>query len=392
MKKYVYSFGGGTADGDGTMKDSPRRQRRRARRNVAAPGVPVPPGFTISTEVCNIYFKNKNNVPEEIEEQIAKALAQARKAHGQEAGRCRRSAAAQRALRREILHAGHDEHHPQPRPERRDHRRPRRQERQPALRLRLLPPLHPDVRRSGARYRHGKVRPQSSTRAKHKVKAKLDTDLTADDLQAIIADYKKLVQKETSKPFPAGCRTSSLQARPRRRVPLAGGTRRRSTTARWKRFPTRSAPPPTCRPWCSATWATLRHRRRLHARSRHRRKGLLRRVSDERAGRRRGGRHPHAAADLRARRIGMPRPTTSFARSPPVSKSTTRTCRISSSPSGRQALHAADPQRQAHRSGGGSRRGRDGGRRHDRRRRKPCCASRPSSSINCCTRSSIRSR
>ena len=37
---------------------------------------------------------------------------------------------------------------------------------------------------------------------KAKIKAKLDTDLTADDLKAIIADYKKLVQKETRKPFP----------------------------------------------------------------------------------------------------------------------------------------------------------------------------------------------
>jgi pyruvate, orthophosphate dikinase len=37
---------------------------------------------------------------------------------------------------------------------------------------------------------------------KHKVKAKLDTDLTADDLKVIIEQYKKLVQKETKKPFP----------------------------------------------------------------------------------------------------------------------------------------------------------------------------------------------
>src|SRR5207244_9591598 len=37
---------------------------------------------------------------------------------------------------------------------------------------------------------------------KHKAKVKQDTDLTAEDLQAIIADYKALVQKETKKPFP----------------------------------------------------------------------------------------------------------------------------------------------------------------------------------------------
>src|SRR5208283_382824 len=37
---------------------------------------------------------------------------------------------------------------------------------------------------------------------KHKAKVKSDTDLSADDLKAIIAEYKKLVQKETKKPFP----------------------------------------------------------------------------------------------------------------------------------------------------------------------------------------------
>ena len=91
---------------------------------------------------------------------------------------------------------------------------------------------------------------------KAKVKAKLDTDLNADDLKAIIADYKKLVQKETKKPFPEDPR-EQLDLAVRRRVPLAGGTTRPTTTARWKRFRTISAPPPTCRPWCSATWATL---------------------------------------------------------------------------------------------------------------------------------------
>src|SRR5204863_3536338 len=37
-------------------------------------GVPVPPGFTISTEVCNIFFDAKRTVPQEIEDQVDKAL------------------------------------------------------------------------------------------------------------------------------------------------------------------------------------------------------------------------------------------------------------------------------------------------------------------------------
>ena len=54
---------------------------------------------------------------------------------------------------------------------------------------------------------------------KAKAKVKLDTDLTAADLKAIIADYKKLVQKETEKPFPQDAR-EQLDHVARRRVPF----------------------------------------------------------------------------------------------------------------------------------------------------------------------------
>ena len=74
MTKYVYSFGGGTADGDGTMKDI-LGGKGAGLAEMSRAGVPVPPGFTISTEVCNIYFQNKNSVPKEIGEEIDHALA-----------------------------------------------------------------------------------------------------------------------------------------------------------------------------------------------------------------------------------------------------------------------------------------------------------------------------
>ncbi len=106
----------------------------------------------------------------------------------------------------------------------------------------------------------------------------------------------------------------------------------------------------------------LGHRRGLHAQPGHRREGVLRRVPGERAGRGRGGRHPHAAADHRAAKPGMPRSTSSSARSPPCWRSTTGHPGLRVHHPGRQAVHAADPQRQAHGSGGGAHRGRDGGR------------------------------
>ena len=64
MKKYVYTFGGGTADGDGKMKDI-LGGKGAGLAEMSRAGVPVPPGFTISTEVCNIFFENDKKVPAE---------------------------------------------------------------------------------------------------------------------------------------------------------------------------------------------------------------------------------------------------------------------------------------------------------------------------------------
>src|SRR5215467_3216214 len=73
MKKHVYSFGGGKADGDGTMKEI-LGGKGAGLAEMSRAGVPVPPGFTISTEVCNIYFQSGNRVPEELNHQVLKAL------------------------------------------------------------------------------------------------------------------------------------------------------------------------------------------------------------------------------------------------------------------------------------------------------------------------------
>ena len=97
MKNYVYSFGGGTADGDGKMKDV-LGGKGAGLAEMSRAGVPVPPGFTISTEVCNIYFQNENNVPEEINQQVLKALAKLEEQIGKKLGDPEESAAGERAL------------------------------------------------------------------------------------------------------------------------------------------------------------------------------------------------------------------------------------------------------------------------------------------------------
>ena len=85
MKNYVYSFGGGKADGDGKMKDV-LGGKGAGLAEMSRAGMPVPPGFTISTEVCNIYFQNGNKVPDEINDQVLKALAKLEKQIGKKFG------------------------------------------------------------------------------------------------------------------------------------------------------------------------------------------------------------------------------------------------------------------------------------------------------------------
>src|SRR3974377_2112108 len=85
MKKYVYSFGGGTADGDGKMKDT-LGGKGAGLAEMSRAKLPVPPGFTISTEVCNIYFQNQNAVPAEIHQQMLEALKVLEERMGQKLG------------------------------------------------------------------------------------------------------------------------------------------------------------------------------------------------------------------------------------------------------------------------------------------------------------------
>jgi len=61
-KKHIYFFGGGKADGTGTMKDL-LGGKGAGLAEMTNAGVPVPPGFTITTEVCNLFYELGRQVP-----------------------------------------------------------------------------------------------------------------------------------------------------------------------------------------------------------------------------------------------------------------------------------------------------------------------------------------
>src|SRR5215208_4773617 len=85
MSKYVYMFGGGAADGDGTMKDT-LGGKGSGLAEMSRAGVPVPPGFTIITDVCNIFFDNEKKVPAEVDNEIWRSLEKLEKLAGKKFG------------------------------------------------------------------------------------------------------------------------------------------------------------------------------------------------------------------------------------------------------------------------------------------------------------------
>lgn len=74
MSKYVYSFGGGKADGKADMKELLGGKGANL-AEMANLGIPVPAGFTITTEVCTHYYKNGRKYPKELTGQVKLAVA-----------------------------------------------------------------------------------------------------------------------------------------------------------------------------------------------------------------------------------------------------------------------------------------------------------------------------
>src|SRR3954471_19936829 len=73
--KYVYSFGSGKADGKAEMKTLLGGKGANL-AEMSSIGIPVPPGFTITTEVCAAYYENGKKLPDAAVPQIEAAIKQ----------------------------------------------------------------------------------------------------------------------------------------------------------------------------------------------------------------------------------------------------------------------------------------------------------------------------
>ncbi|MDX2177923.1 MAG: pyruvate, phosphate dikinase [Candidatus Sumerlaeia bacterium] len=84
-KRFVYFFGDGKADGNGKMKELLGGKGANLAEMVLL-GIPVPAGFTITTETCMFYYDNKKKFPDGLEDQVDKAMAKVEKSMGMKFG------------------------------------------------------------------------------------------------------------------------------------------------------------------------------------------------------------------------------------------------------------------------------------------------------------------
>ena len=83
--KRVFFFGGGKAEGNGAMKDV-LGGKGAGLAEMTNLGVPVPPGFTIGTDACNLYYRNRGKLPQDVKAEIAANLAKLERVIGKKLG------------------------------------------------------------------------------------------------------------------------------------------------------------------------------------------------------------------------------------------------------------------------------------------------------------------
>ena len=200
MTKWVYSFGDGTAEGQADMRNllGGKGANLAEMSNI---GLPVPPGFTVTTEVCTHYYAHEKSYPGELSGQMDEALARIEEIVGAKFGDVSNpllvsvrsgARASMPGMMDTVLNLGLNDQT-----------------------VEGLAAKSGDARFAYDSYRRF-IQMYSNVvlevehhlfeelleQKKEEVSAVLDTDLSADDLKALLADYKKLVHEELDQDFP----------------------------------------------------------------------------------------------------------------------------------------------------------------------------------------------
>ena len=212
--KYVYYFGGGKADGNESMKNLLGGKGANLAEMAGHPKLklPVPPGYTITTEVCTAYYKNKKKYPVELMAQTQKALAAVEKEMGKKFGDIKnpllvsvRSGARKSmpGMMETVLDIGLNEKTIE------GVIKQSGDARFAYDAYRRLIMMYADVvmeKAGGLEPKGGKgirkVLDEKLEKVKTKKGYKFDTDITVEELKALVKDFKETIVKVLGKPFP----------------------------------------------------------------------------------------------------------------------------------------------------------------------------------------------
>jgi len=208
--KYVYSFGGGKADGNGKMKDV-LGGKGAGLAEMTNAGLPVPPGFTIQTEACREYMRT-GGVSKDIDRQMDEALAKLEALQGQKLGTGEnpllvsvRSGAkfSMPGMMDTILNLGLNDKSVEALAKRSNN--PRFAADSYRRLIQMFGNVVLDIEKSAF--------DEVFDAKKKQKKTKLDTDLDAKALQEVIAEYKKVVKKHAKRDFPQDPHEQLVMAR-----------------------------------------------------------------------------------------------------------------------------------------------------------------------------------
>src|SRR5271170_7859147 len=208
--KYVYSFGGGKADGNGKMKDV-LGGKGAGLAEMTNAGLPVPPGFTIQTEACREYMR-LNALSKDVDRQMEESLAKLESLQGQKLGKGEnpllvsvRSGAkfSMPGMMDTILNLGLNDQSVEALAKR--SRNPRFAYDSYRRLIQMFGNVVLEIPKSAF--------DEIFDRKKKQKKATLDTELDAKALQEVIAEYKKVVLKHTKHEFPQDPHEQLVMAR-----------------------------------------------------------------------------------------------------------------------------------------------------------------------------------